>query len=83
MDKYLRMNIEDSYKQSNPLPFWKHHQRKFPCLPLLACRLFSIRVIPAAVEGAFSATGLAVIECRSSLDPNSVNDILFVRSIQR
>ena len=82
LDKYLRINIEDSYKQSNPLPFWKHHQHKFPCLSLLARRLFSIPVTSAAVERSFSAAGLAVTERRSSLDPTSVNDILFVRSIQ-
>ncbi|CAF4309979.1 unnamed protein product, partial [Rotaria sp. Silwood2] len=82
LDKYLRMNIEDIYKQSNPLPFWKHHQHKFPCLSLLARRLFSIPVTSAAVERSFSAAGLAVTERRSSLDPDTVNDILFVRSIQ-
>ncbi|CAF4086103.1 unnamed protein product [Rotaria sordida] len=82
LDKYLRMNIEDIYKQPNPLPFWKHHQHKFPCLSLLARRLFSIPVTSAAVERSFSAAGLAVTERRSSLDPDTVNDILFVRSIQ-
>ncbi|CAF3858848.1 unnamed protein product [Rotaria sordida] len=82
LDKYLKMNIEDIYKQSNPLPFWKHHQHKFPCLSLLARRLFSIPVTSAAVERSFSAAGLAVTERRSSLDPDTVNDILFVRSIQ-
>ncbi|CAF1224626.1 unnamed protein product [Rotaria sordida] len=82
LDKYLRMNIEDIYKQPNPLPFWKYHQHKFPCLSLLARRLFSIPVTSAAVERSFSAAGLAVTERRSSLDPDTVNDILFVRSIQ-
>ena len=82
LDKYLRMNIEDNLKQSNPLPFWKHHQHKFPCLLLLAHRLFSIPVTLAAVERSFSAAELAVTERRSSLDSTSVNDILFVRSTQ-
>ncbi|CAF5020772.1 unnamed protein product, partial [Rotaria sp. Silwood1] len=82
LDKYLRMNIEDIYKQSNPLSFWKHHQHKFPRLSLLARRLFSIPVTSAAVERSFSAAGLAVTERRSSLNPDTVNDILFVRSIQ-
>jgi hypothetical protein len=41
LDRYLRMNIEDIYKQSNSLPFWRDHQNKFPALFLLARRLFS------------------------------------------
>ncbi|CAF3022330.1 unnamed protein product [Rotaria sp. Silwood2] len=81
-DKYLRMNIEDIYKQSHPLLFWKHNQNKFPCLSLLARRLFSIPVTSAAVEHSFSAADLAVTERRSSLDPSTVNDILLVESIQ-
>jgi hypothetical protein len=82
LDKYLRMSIEDTYKQSNPLTFWKDHQNKLPCLALLARRLFSIPVTSAAVERSFSAAGVAVTERRSSLDPSTVNDILFVRSVQ-
>ena len=82
LDKYLRMIIDDIYKQSNPLPFWKDHEQKFPCLSLLARRLFSIPVTSAAVERSFSAAGLAITERRSALDPDTVNDILFVRSIQ-
>ncbi|CAF3359819.1 unnamed protein product [Rotaria socialis] len=44
LERYLRMNIEDKYKQSNPLPFWRDHQTKFPALSLLARRLFSIPI---------------------------------------
>ncbi|CAF3486506.1 unnamed protein product [Rotaria socialis] len=82
LDKYLKMNIEEIHKIPNPLPFWKHYQQKFPCLSLLARRLFSIPVTSAAVERSFSAAGPAVTERRSSLDPQTLNDILFVRSIQ-
>ena len=82
LNKYLRMNIDDAYKQLDPLPFWKEHQSKFPCLSLIARRLFSIPVTSAAVERSFSAAGLTITERRSSLDPSTVNDILLVRSIQ-
>ena len=82
LDQHLRMTIDDIYKQSNPLPFWKDHEQKFPCLSLLARRLFSIPVTSAAVEQSFSAAGLAITERRSALDPDTVNDILFVRFIQ-
>jgi hypothetical protein len=66
----------------DPLRSWKEHQSKFPCLSLIARRLFSIPVTSAAVERSFSAAGLTITERRSSLDPSTVNDILLVRSIQ-
>ncbi|CAF4945092.1 unnamed protein product, partial [Rotaria sp. Silwood1] len=47
LDKYLRINIEDIYKEPNPLPFWRDHQNKFRGLALLARRLFSIPVTSA------------------------------------
>ncbi len=81
-EKYLRMNIDDIYKQPNPLPFWRDHQSKFPGLSLLARRLFSVPVASAGVERQFSSAGLAVSQHRTSLDPDTVNDVLFVRSIQ-
>jgi hypothetical protein len=82
LDQYLKMNIEDIYKQSNPSLFWKDNQTKLPSLSLLARRLFSIPVTSAGVERSFSAAGLVLTERHCSLDPNTVNDVLFVRSIQ-
>ncbi|CAF1281874.1 unnamed protein product [Rotaria magnacalcarata] len=79
LDKYVKINIEDIHKIPNPLHFWKLYQQKFPCLSLLARRLFSIPVTSAAVERSFSAAGIAVTEHHSSLDPQTLNDILFVR----
>ncbi|CAF2972397.1 unnamed protein product [Rotaria sp. Silwood2] len=83
LERYLRMNIEDIYKQSNPLPFWRDHQKKFPGLALLARRLFSIPVTSAGVERQFSSAGFTITQRRSSLDPDTLNDVLFVRSIQK
>ena len=82
LERYLRMNIEDKYKQSNPLPFWRDYQNKFPALSLLARRLFSIPVTSAGVERQFSLGGLTITQRRCSLDPDTVSDVLFVRSIQ-
>ena len=82
LNRYLQMHIDDMYKQSDPLPFWKDHQSKFPCLSLIARRLFSIPVTSASVERSFSAAGLIITERRSSLDPSTVNDVLLVRSMQ-
>jgi hypothetical protein len=82
LERYLQMNIDDIYKQPNPLPFWRDHQNKLPALSLLARRLFSIPVTSAGVERQFSSAGLTITQRRSSLDPDTVNDVLFVRSIQ-
>ena len=76
------MNIEEIYKQPNPLPYWRDHQNKFPALSLLARRLFSIPVTSAGLERQFSSARLTVTERRSSLDPETVNNVPLVRSIQ-
>ena len=82
LEKYLGMNIEDVYRQANPLPFRRDHQNRFPGLALLACRLFSILVTSAGVERQFSSAGLSISQRRSLLGPDTVNDVLFVRSVQ-
>ncbi len=78
----MQLNIDDIYKQSNSLPFWRDYQNKFPALSLLARRLFSIPVAAAAVEWQFSAAGLTITQRRCCLDLDTVNNVLFVRSIQ-
>jgi hypothetical protein len=75
------MNIDGIYKLQNPLPFWRDHQNKFPGLALSARLLFSIPVTSAGVERQFSYAGLTVTERRSTLHPDTVNNILFVRSV--
>ncbi|CAF4540569.1 unnamed protein product, partial [Rotaria magnacalcarata] len=83
LERYLRMNIEDVYKNPNPLNFWRDHLKKFPGLSLLARRLYSIPVSSAGVERQFSFAGLTISQRRSCLDPDTVNDVLFVRSIKK
>jgi len=83
LDKYLKMSIDDQYKSPNPLVFWQHHQDKLPYLSKLARRLFSIPATSAGVERQFSAGGLLINERRSSLNPDTVENVLFVRSMQK
>ncbi|CAF3383242.1 unnamed protein product, partial [Rotaria sp. Silwood2] len=80
---YLKMSIDDKFKAPNPLPFWHHYQNKLPCLAKLARRLYSIPATSADVERQFSAVGVLVNERRASLNPDTVEDVLFVRSIQK
>ncbi|CAF3427843.1 unnamed protein product [Rotaria sp. Silwood2] len=83
LDKYLKMSIDDQYKVSNPLIFWQNYQDKLPYLAKLARRLYSIPATSAGVERQFSASGLLINERRSSLNPDTVQNVLFIRSIQR
>jgi hypothetical protein len=83
LDKYLRMSIGEQYKSPNPLIFWQSHQDKLPYLSKLARRLFSIPATSAGVERQFSAGGLLINERRSSLNPDTVENVLFVRSMQK
>ena len=83
LDKYLKMPIDDQYKLPNPLPFWQHYQNKFPHLSKIARRFFSMPATSAGVERQFSAGGLLINERRASLNPDTVENVLFVRSMQK
>ncbi|CAM4847109.1 unnamed protein product, partial [Rotaria magnacalcarata] len=83
LTKYLKMQIEDKFKTPNPLPFWKFYQDKLPNLAKIARRFFSIPATSAGVERQFSAAGVLINERRASLNPETVEDVLFVRSIKK
>lgn len=83
LDKYLKMPIDDQYKSPNPLIFWEHHQSKLPHLSKLARRFFSIPATSSSVERQFSAGGLLINERRASLNPETVENVLFVRSMKK
>ena len=82
LGRCLNIPIEDVHKVLNPWPFRKINKRKFPCLPLIARRLFCIPVTSASAERSFSAAESVIAEHRSSLDPQILNGIPSVRSIQ-
>jgi len=82
VDLYIEFKVDKDKNYSNPLVFWNDYQRLFPHLSKLACRIFSIPCSSAAVERTFSAAGQVVNQRRSNLDPTSLNDILFLRSIE-
>ena len=77
------MLFDDKYKTANPLPLWQFHQDKLPYAANLARHLYSIPATSAGVERQFSSTGVLVNERRSSLNPDTIEDVLFVRSIQK
>ncbi len=85
VDQYIELQVGDNEQYTNPLVFWEKQRRQgmFPNLTRLACRLFSIPCSSAAVERQFSAAGQIVTQRRSNLEPSTVNNILFLRSIEK
>ncbi|CAF3725917.1 unnamed protein product [Rotaria sp. Silwood1] len=80
LDRYLNFEIDRSKLQSDPLPFWKEHQDKFPCLSRYARSIHSIPATSASVERQFSAAGLIISERRSNLKPEQLDNVLLIRS---
>ena len=85
VDRYNELLIEDGAHFQNPLDFWKQrsNQVMFPNLFRLALQYFAIPCSSAAVERQFSAAGQLITQRRSSLDPSTVNNIIFLRSIEK
>ncbi|CAF2648421.1 unnamed protein product [Rotaria sp. Silwood2] len=83
LDIYLNFELDKSKLPSNPLIFWKDQQEKFPRLSRFARSIFSIPATSAAVEREFSGAGLVIQERRTNLNPEQLDNILLVRSMQK
>lgn len=81
IEQYIEFSL-DNQQYQNPMIFWtnKVHQKLFPNLFNLACQYFAIPCSSASVERQFSAAGQIINQRRSSLNPSTVNNILFLRS---
>ena len=73
--KYFGMSTDDQYKVPNPVILWHRHQEKFPYLVKLARHLYWIPATSACVERQFSAGGLLIIERRSSISSDTVENM--------
>ncbi|CAF4286374.1 unnamed protein product [Rotaria sp. Silwood2] len=83
LDVYLNLEIDKTKLPINPLLFWRDQQKKFPRLSRFARSIFSIPATSAAVERQFSGAGLTIQERRSNLNPEQLDNILLVRSMQK
>ncbi|CAF1043629.1 unnamed protein product [Adineta ricciae] len=81
--RYSAMEIDKSTLTNNPLDFWRINQNDFPLLSRVARQIHSIPASSAAVERQFSGAGLVINERRTSLHPDQVDNILFIRSMQK
>ncbi len=83
VDRYVDLVLDEQY--DDPLIFWRKNQTQTtsPNLTRLAMRYFSIPCSSSAVERQFSAAGQVLTQRRTNLDPSTVNDIIFLRSVDK
>ena len=80
LNKYLEQRIDMATVEDNPLTFWYKYRSVYPILSKLARSIYSIPATTANVERQFSAGGLMVNARRARLNPEQVNNALFLRS---
>jgi hypothetical protein len=82
IDRYISLIVKEEY--TDPLVFWWQQRihLAFSTLYRLAKRIFAVPCSCASVERQFSAAGQIVTQRRSNLDPSTVNNLIFLRSIE-
>jgi hypothetical protein len=83
LTKYLEIDIDKTQLSQNPLDFWRSNQNIFPILAKVARKIHCIPATSASVERQFSGAGLVLNERRTCLDPDNVDNILFIRSMKK
>ncbi|CAF2915108.1 unnamed protein product [Rotaria sp. Silwood2] len=83
LDRYLLLEFDKNKQYTEPLQFWKDYQNQFPFLSKYARSIFSIPATTTNVEREFSTAGYVLNQRRSSLKPEEVDKILFIRSMEK
>lgn len=76
---YKRMPTE-FVTDKDIIPWWIKRSNELPLLYDLARFIFAIPASSAAVEASFSYAGLVTVDNRASLDPDTLENILILRS---
>ncbi len=79
VDMYLNTNTPFS-PSDDVLNFWECNKEKYPRLYAITQRLFSISATNLSSERNFSYTGMTLTDKRSTINPDKVNKLLFIRS---
>jgi len=66
---------------TNPLEWWKEHERKYPHIAMLARWILAIPATSAPSERLFSAAGLTIANDRSRLTPHLAADLIFLHDV--
>jgi len=64
----------------DPLQWWKLNEHRYPKLSFLAKTVLCIPATSVPCERLFSSAGYIVNKTRSSLEPNTVNTLVCLRS---
>jgi hypothetical protein len=67
----------------NPLPFWYEHRFAYPTLSELARSIYSIPATTANLERQFSASGMMIGSKCTRLNPEQINNPMFLRSVKK
>lgn len=74
--RYIERSVPEDVQQV--LHWWSIHRHSFPRLSKVARRIMNIPASSATSERCFSRAGLVITDRRSRIDPDHVNDILFI-----
>ena len=78
----FKLSKQDKDKDGNfdVLSWWEKHASEFPNLSQIARAILAIPASSAASERDFSTAGFVIQERRTQLNPETVDDILFLHS---
>jgi hypothetical protein len=83
LSKYLEQRIDIESIDDNPLTFWYENRFAYPILSRLARSIYSIPATTTNVERQFSASGMMISSRRTRLNPEQVNNAMFLRSVKK
>ena len=80
MNKVCALKYDISYTLVSPIEFWYRNNDNYPRLEIIANKLFCVPASNETSERNFNYAGLTLTDRRSSLDPDNVDKMLFIRS---